>query len=102
MANELWGRVEAAPEIRVELAGSGPSGPPGEPPRIGENGNWFIGGEDTGIPASGRGTEHAGLAGRDQADQHPIRAVTGLGEALERIPPAVEPITNREMEEMLK
>ena len=55
MANELWGRVEAAPEIRVELAGSGPSGPPGETPRSGENGNWFLGGGDTGIPAHRRG-----------------------------------------------
>lgn len=102
MPSELWGRVEHAPEIRVELLGAGPPGPPGETPRIGENGNWFIGGEDTGVPASGSGTEHADLTGRDRVNQHPIGAVTGLGEALERIPPPVEPITNSEMEEMLR
>ena len=31
----------------------GIQGPAGETPEIGENGNWWIGGEDTGIPATG-------------------------------------------------
>lgn len=34
----------------------GPKGDPGDTPQIGENGNWWIGGTDTGIPASGGGS----------------------------------------------
>ena len=67
---DLTGRVEAPPEIIVELAGSGPPGPPGDSPYIGSNGNWWVGETDTGAPVSG-GTE-------------------------------LEPITNTEMEDMLK
>lgn len=104
MTNELVGRVESAPEIRVELLACGPPGPPGDTPNIGDNGNWWIGGSDTGVSASGGGTasEHALLTGRDKDDQHPIKAVTGLQGAIERIPPPVEPITNTELEELLK
>ncbi len=39
---------------------AGPQGPPGETPRIGENGNWWIGETDTGVPASG-GSSTAGV-----------------------------------------
>ena len=101
MPIELAGVIEPAPEIVVKLVGTGP---PGESPHIGENGNWFIGDLDTGVPASGGGaaTEHGALSGRDKEDQHPIEAVTGLKGAIDSIPPAIEPITNIEMDEMLK
>lgn len=104
MPTELAGLIEAPPEIKVELVGAGPPGPPGDTPHIGDNGNWWIGGSDTGVPASGGGTasEHTFLTGRDKEDQHPIKAVTGLQGAIERIPPPVEPITNTELEELLK
>lgn len=103
MANELVGRVESAPEIRVELAACGPPGPPGDTPYIGENGNWWIGDTDTGVPASGGGaaSDHAYLTGRDKGDQHPVEAVTGLKSAIARIPPPVEALTNSELEELL-
>lgn len=102
--NELVGRIEAEPEIRVEIVGSGPPGPSGNTPYIGENGNWWIGDKDTGTPASGGGaaSDHAYLTGRDKDDQHPINAVTGLQGAIERIPPAAESITNTEIEELFK
>lgn len=103
MPNEPEGVVDTAPEIRVELVGSGPPGPPGEPPYIGENGNWWSGGKDTGVPASAGGvTDHGELTGRDKADQHPIGAVTGLKGALETIPPVAESLTNEELEALLK
>ena len=72
--NELVGRIEAEPVIVVELVNSG----------------------------GGGATDHALLTGREKPDQHPIEAVTGLQGAIERIPPAVEPITNSELEELLK
>ena len=103
MVSELMGRVEAPAEIRVELVGSGPPGPAGDTPCIGENGNWWIGGTDTGVPAAGAGgaADHARLTGRDRDDQHPMKAVSGLSAALARVPPAVEPMTNTELEELL-
>lgn len=107
MPNELVGVIEATPEIMVELAGSGPAGPqgpPGDAPYIGENGNWWVGELDTGVPASGSSgaTDHAKLTGRDKADQHPIVAVTGLDDALKTIPPVAEALTNEELEALLK
>lgn len=103
MPNELVGRIEADPEIRVELVGTGPPGPPGEPPHIGENGNWWVGEQDTGVPAQGGGVaDHAQLSGRDREDQHPIEAVTGLQGALSTIPPVAESLTNEELEALLK
>lgn len=47
---ELSGRLEAGPQIVVELAGTGPPGT----------------------------TDHRKLAGREAPDQHPIQAITGL------------------------
>lgn len=47
-------------------------------------------------------TDHRALTNRDADDQHPIKAITGLTEKLNTIPPAAERITNTEIEEMLK
>ena len=47
-------------------------------------------------------TDHRALTNRDADDQHPIKAITGLTENLNTIPPAAERITNTEIEEMLK
>lgn len=47
-------------------------------------------------------TDHRALTNRDADDQHPIKAITGLIEKLNTIPPAAERITNTEIEEMLK
>lgn len=47
-------------------------------------------------------TDHRQLTNRDAADQHPIEAVSHLREELNRIPQPVEPITNKELEELLK
>lgn len=56
-------------------------GEPGITPHIGENGNWWIGNEDTGKPASVSSSEippHNLLPLRDAPDAHPIEAITGL------------------------
>lgn len=47
-------------------------------------------------------TDHRALSYRDADDQHPIKAITGLADKLNTIPPAAERITNTEIEEMLK
>ena len=47
-------------------------------------------------------SDHRELTNRDADDQHPIKAITGLQEKLDTIPPAAERITNAEIEEMLK
>lgn len=46
--------------------------------------------------------DHRTLSNRDAQEQHPIEAITGLQEQLERIPRPIEPITNKEMEDILK
>ncbi len=46
-------------------------------------------------------TDHRELENRDADNQHPIKAITGLGDELKKIPPAVERITNTEIEGML-
>lgn len=51
---------------------------------------------------SGGTTDHRALINRDADDQHPIKAITGLQDKLNTIPPASEKITNTEIEEMLK
>lgn len=51
---------------------------------------------------SGGTTDHRDLINRDADDQHPIKAITGLQDKLNAIPPAAERITNSEIEEMLK
>mgnify|MGYP000625686061 CR=1 FL=1 len=52
--------------------------------------------------SSGGTSDHRFLLHRDADDQHPMSAVTGLADALKLIPAPVEPITNSEMEELLK
>lgn len=58
------------------------------------------------LPGSGGGesgaADHRVLSYRDAAEQHPIDAITGLRQELDRIPAPVEAITNEELEEMLK
>ena len=51
---------------------------------------------------SGGVTDHRLLSHRDAERQHPIQAIDGLPEELERIPAPVEPLTNEELEVMLK
>lgn len=100
--SDLTGRTPRAGAAVGVILGSGPPGPPGESPHVGDNGNWWVGQTDTGVPASGGGaSDHALLTGRDKADQHPINAITGLTNAIERIPPAAEALTNLELEELL-
>lgn len=50
-------------------------GPPGEPgitPHIGENGNWFIGEADTGVPASGGGSSESGTVDIDSVEAEKV------------------------------
>lgn len=47
-------------------------------------------------------TDHRYLTNRDAEKQHPIPAIDGLEEELRRIPAPVEPLTNEDLEEMLK
>ena len=57
------------------------------------------------IGAGGQGTgesDHRLLTGRDAEGQHPIRSISGLTEELGRIPVPVEPLTNFELEALLK
>lgn len=59
------------------------------------------------VPIEGGGGEggtsdHRLLSHKDAEEQHPIKSITGLSEALERIPGPVEPLTNLELEEILK
>lgn len=46
--------------------------------------------------------DHRLLSNRDAAEQHPIGAITGLTEQLERIPDPVEPLSNEELEGLLE
>ena len=58
--------------------------------------------EPTKVVVVGGTTDHRELENRDADDQHPIKAITGLQNVLNTIPPASEKITNTEIEEMLK
>lgn len=51
---------------------------------------------------AGGTSDHRALTNRDADDQHPIKAITGLSDKLNTIPPAAERITNTEIEELLK
>lgn len=53
-------------------------------------------------PPGGESHDHRTLDHRDAADQHPMAAITGLAETVKRIPRPVEPLTNLELEELLK
>lgn len=58
------------------------------------------------LPPPGEGedgtSDHRYLTNRDAESQHPIRSIDGLERELKRIPPPAEPLTNLELEEMLK
>lgn len=59
------------------------------------------------VPVSGGGGEgvasdHRMLSNRDAEKQHPIPAIEGLEDELRRIPAPVEPLTNEDLEELLK
>lgn len=56
------------------------------------------------LPSSGGGgtTDHRDLTNRDAENQHPIGAIEDLEEELKRIPAPVEPLTNEELEAILK
>lgn len=60
---------------------------------------------DTGSGVSSGGgsgtTDHRNLTHRDAENQHPIASITGLAEAVGRIPAPVQAITNIELEELL-
>lgn len=50
---------------------------------IGDNGNWYVNGIDTGVSATGTVADHTTLTGRDEADQHTISSITGLNDAID-------------------
>jgi len=52
--------------------------------------------------SGGGTTDHRRLTHRDAAEQHPVQAISGLAEELERIPKPVEALTNTELEALLK
>lgn len=56
------------------------------------------------LSSSGGGgtTDHRDLTNRDAENQHPIGAIENLDEELKRIPAPVEPLTNEELEAILK
>lgn len=55
-------------------------------------------------PGGGEGgtTDHRYLINRDAEKQHPMKSIDGLEEEIKRIPAPVEPLTNLELEELLK
>lgn len=55
-------------------------------------------------PGGGEGgtSDHRLLMGRDAPKQHPIDSIDGLTDKLDRIPEPVEPLTNEDLEEILK
>ena len=59
------------------------------------------------VPIAGGGGEggtsdHRFLSHRDAERQHPMSAIDGLEEEIRRIPPPAEPLSNLELEELLK
>lgn len=46
--------------------------------------------------------DHRALSGRECEGQHPVSAIEGLKNALDRIPEPAEAMTNFELEELLK
>lgn len=59
------------------------------------------------VPVSGGGgeggtTDHRFLSNRDADKQHPMSAIEGLEDEIRRIPAPIRPLTNSELEELLK
>lgn len=57
---------------------------------------------DTLDPSFSVTADHRALRYRDAPEQHPIASITGLEAELNRIPEAMETLTNAELEEILK
>lgn len=55
-------------------------------------------------PGGGEGgtADHRFLSNRDAEKQHPMKSIDGLEEELKRIPAPLEPLTNEDLEELLK
>lgn len=70
----------------------------------GENLSLMSGNETlSSVEIVGGGTsDHCMLANRDAENQHPITSITGLAEELDTIPAPIEPLTNIDLEELLK
>lgn len=63
---------------------TGASGEDGQTPHVGDNGNWFIGNEDTGIGARGRDGQNGadgkdGKDGRDAVPRRSLSVITATG-----------------------
>lgn len=54
---------------------------------------------DKGDPGT---TDHSQLTNRNTPEAHNIESISGLKSELDRIPEPVEPLTNSELEEILK
>jgi len=54
------------------------------------------------VAGVGGGSDHRVLSHRDAEGQHPISSITGLADELGRIPEPVEPLTNEELEVILR
>lgn len=54
------------------------------------------------VAGAGGGSDHRVLSHRDAEEQHPISSITGLTDELGRIPEPVEPMTNEELEVILR
>ena len=67
----------------------------------GELGLWAGGTLLTAVHIADGTDDHRLLSHRDAEGQHPIEAISGLAQELERIPVPVEPITNQELEDLL-
>ena len=80
MAAELTGWIETTPEILVELVGTGPQGPKGDPGT----------------------TDHRELIHRDEANQHPIGAIEGLVTALNSKVAAGDALSNWDIQKILE
>lgn len=66
---KTWVNLIAEAELKGDKGDAGAAGKDGITPHIGDNGNWFIGDDDTGKPS--RGEQGAkGSNGKDGADGH--------------------------------
>ena len=83
-------------EQRLEQKQDKLKGEPGQYVGFDEDGNAIA--QDFPEIGSGGATEHEELDGRDKPDQHPIEAITGLTDELNRIP---EPMTKEDLEALL-
>ena len=69
-------------------------GEPGITPHIGQNGNWFIGDTDTGVPASGGGGGGGGVSFTTDETLYLKNGVLGVNTAEQVEPDNTLPITS--------